>query len=284
MFDWDDLRFFVELARCGSLSEAARRLKADHSTVARRIAALEAALGTRLFDRMPRGYVLTAEGARLIERATGVEDAVLAVERAAAGTSDRIEGTVRISAPPAFASHWLVPRLTALRHEHPGLILDVAGETATASLMRRDADIALRLSRPVGDALVARKLGTLRYGLYGARAYLDSTAEDDRAFLGYDEHLADVPQQRWLLKHAAGRRLAMLSNDLSSLIAGTRAGIGLAVIPHALAASHDELVCVCEAPEAAREVWSVVHPDLRHSLRIRVVLDYLTEITSALRA
>ncbi|MGN6570470.1 MAG: LysR family transcriptional regulator [Pseudolabrys sp.] len=280
--DWNDLRYVAELARCGSLSETARRLKADHSTVGRRIAALEQALGLKLFDRMPRGYVLTETGARIVAQVAGVESAVFAVERAAAGAADTISGIVRISAPPAFASHWLVPLLAPLRRQHPALELDIVGETGAADLTRREADIALRLSRPAGEGLVARKLGDLRYGLYGARTYLDATADSDWQFIGYDEELANVPQQQWLDAHVAGRSYALRSNDLASLIAAARAGMGLAAVPHILAAGAAELVCVAEAPQATRALWMVVHPDLRRAPRVRATMDHLVEIARAL--
>jgi DNA-binding transcriptional LysR family regulator len=283
MFDWNDLRFFAELARSGSLSETARRLKADHSTVGRRIAALEAALGVKLFDRMPRGYVLTEQGTRLAEQAAGVEEAIFAVARTAAGATDQISGRVCISAPPALASHWLVPLLAPLRQQHPALELDVVGETGAADLSRREADIALRLSRPAGGGLVARKLGDVRYGLYGSRAYLDATAQSGWQFIGYDEALADVPQQRWLDAYVAGRPYAMRSNDLASLIAAARAGIGLAAVPHVLAASAGDLVCVTEAREAMRALWMVVHPDLRRAARVRATMDHLVDVARDLR-
>ncbi len=281
--DWNDLRFFVELARRGSLSATARQLKADHSTVARRIASLEAALDMRLFDRMPRGYLLTEEGKHLLERAGVMEVAAHSIERLAAGQSDRIDGVVRISAPPTFASRWLVPRLDPLRRSHPDLTLDVIGETAAADLMRRDADIGLRLSRPEGNALVARKLGVLAYAVYAARSYLGRVPEAAHEFLGYDQHLEEVPQQRWLERFAAGRRFAMRTNDLASLISAAEAGMGLAVLPKVLAEGLNDLVLVAEATGAERELWWVLHPDLRRSARVRVVLDHLTRITAALR-
>ena len=281
--DWNDLRFFVELARRGSLSATARQLKADHSTVARRIASLEAALDMRLFDRMPRGYLLTEEGRHLLERAGAMEVAAHSIERLAAGQSDRIDGVVRISAPPTFASRWLVPRLDPLRRSHPDLTLDVIGETAAADLMRRDADIGLRLSRPEGNALVARKLGVLAYAVYAARSYLERVPEAAHEFLGYDQHLEEVPQQRWLERFAAGRRFAMRTNDLASLISAAEAGMGLAVLPKVLAEGLNDLVLVAEAAGAERELWWVLHPDLRRSARVRVVLDHLTCITAALR-
>jgi DNA-binding transcriptional LysR family regulator len=283
MLDWDDLRFFVALARRGSLSETARHLKTDHTTVARRVAALERSFGVKLFDRMPRGYVLTEQGARLAARASGVEEAVFSVARLAAGAGETLGGRVCISAPPALASHWLVPRLAPLRASHPAMLLEVVGETGAANLARREADIALRLSRPTGEALVAKKLGALRYGLYGSRAYIDATPKKAWQFLGYNDELAEVPQQRWLADYAGDRAFALLTNDLVSLISGVRSGMGLAALPHVLAASEGDLVRVCEARSATRDLWLVVHPDLRRAARVRVVMDHLATIAEDLR-
>ncbi|MFG1276289.1 LysR family transcriptional regulator [Xanthobacter autotrophicus] len=275
MLDWDDLRFFVELARCGSLSESARRLGTDHSTVARRISGLEAALSLKLFDRLPRGYALTQEGERLLERAGTVEQAVHGIERLASGAGSAVEGRVRISAPPALASHWLVPRLAPLLARHPGLVLDVSGTSSAARLSRGEADLALRLSRPQEKGLVARKLGVLAYGLYGARAYVEATPEAARTFLGYDEELAHSPQQVWLEAMAKGRPIVFTSNDLSSLVSAARAGMGLAAVPHALGRTAEDLVCVAEGAGAKRDLWLLVHPDLRRAARVRAVMNHI---------
>jgi DNA-binding transcriptional LysR family regulator len=280
--DWDDLRFFAELVRQGNLSATARRLRTDHSTVARRIDSLERALKIKLFDRLPRGYVLTVEGERISERVGALEEAVFSIQRLEGGES-AIEGQVRISAPPAYASLWLVPRLAELSRNHPGLVLDVAGATAAANLVRREADIALRLLRPEDSALKTRSLGRLRYGIYGARSYLDEVVEEDRVFLAYDEELDASPQQRWLRKFTEGRPIVMLANDLVSLISAARAGMGLAALPHLLAKQEKELLCVAESEEATRELWLVYHPDLGRSARIRVVIDHLIAITQPLR-
>ncbi|MGY3698030.1 DNA-binding transcriptional LysR family regulator [Bradyrhizobium sp. USDA 3240] len=280
--DWDDLRFFAELVRQGNLSATARRLRADHSTVARRVDSLERALKIKLFDRLPRGYVLTAEGERIAERVGALEEAVFSIQRLEGGEA-AVNGRVRISAPPAFASLWLVPRLAALGRNHPGLVLDVLGATAAASLARREADIALRLSRPEDGGLTIRNLGRLRYGIYGARTYLDEVAEEERVFLAYDEALDASPQQRWLRKFAGDRPIVMLANDLVSLISGARAGMGLAAVPHVLAEDCEELRCVAESEEATRQLWLVYHPDIGRSARIRVVIDHLVAITQCLR-
>lgn len=281
--NWDDLRFFVALARAGSLSEAARRLAADHTTVARRVGELEQALGLKLFDRMPRGWVPTAEGAALAERAADVEAAIHAVARFADGRSETIDGRVSISAPPALASLWLAPRLAPLTRAHPGLTLDLIGDVADASLVRREADVALRLRQPSDSGLIGRRIGDLRYGLYGARDLVEATAGEDLDFLGYDERLDGVPQQLWLRERARDRRIALVTNDLVTLLTAVRAGMGLAALPHVLAAADDGLVCLEEAEAATRPIWLVVHPDLRRSARIRAVMDHLIEVTAPLR-
>lgn len=281
--DWDDLRFFAELVRQGNLSATARRLRIDHSTVARRIDSLERALDMKLFDRLPRGYVLTVEGERIAERVGVLEEAVSSIQRLQGGGKAAIEGRVRISAPPAFASLWLVPRFAALRRDYPGIVLDVVGATAYASLVRHEADIALRLLQPPNGALKARKLGHLRYGIYGACTYLDEVVEEDRVFLAYDDALEASPQQRWLRKITQGRPIAMLANDLVSLISAARAGMGLAALPHLLVEEAKDLRCVAESEEATREMWLIYHPDIGRSARIRVVIDHLIAITQCLR-
>jgi DNA-binding transcriptional LysR family regulator len=280
--DWDDFRFFAELVRHGNLSATARRLRADHSTVSRRIDSLERALKIKLFDRLPRGYVLTAEGERIAKRVSALEQAVFSIQRLEGGEA-AIEGRVRISAPPAFASLWLVPRLAKLRRDHPGLVLNIIGATTAASLVRREADIAMRLLKPEHSALKTRSLGRLRYGIYGARTYLNTVAEEDRVFLAYDEELDASPQQRWLRKVSGGRPIAILANDLVSMISAVRAGMGLAALPHIRVEGEKKLRCVAESEEATRELSLVYHPDIGRSARIRVVIDHLVAITRPLR-
>ncbi|MFZ2872193.1 LysR family transcriptional regulator [Zavarzinia sp.] len=281
MSNWDDLRFFAALARLGSLSAAARALQTDHTTVARRIAALEARLGVKLFDRLPRGYALTDEGAALTARLGAVEDAVLAFERQAGGAGQEIRGVVRLGAPPAFGSQWLMPRLAPLLDRHPGLVLDLSVANAVTNLSRREVDLSLRLYRPEDRGLVARHVGRLTYGLYGRRDYV--ARGDDWRYIGYDGELADVPQQCWLRELAGAAGIGLMTNDLTAMLAALRAGMGVAVVPHVLAEG-DELVCLRDGPEATRDLWLVVHPDMRRSPRVRAVMDALVEVTAPLRA
>ena len=282
--DWGDLRYFVALAKRGTLSGAARDLGAEHTTVARRITALEDALGVRLFERGAKGYALTPEGERIVENAYRIEDEVFGLQRQIASGALGLSGTVRISAPPAFASNFLIPHLAELRRSHPGIILEIAGENHAVSLSRREADIAVRMGRPEPASVVARQIGRLGYGLYGTRDYLSQVAEPDWVFVAYDERLDHTLQQRWLLSIVDDRPLVFRANDLPGLLAAVTSGIGLGVLPRFLGDSNPTLQRLpMDASPAARELWLVVHPDMRRSPRVRAVLDFLAEMVRSSR-
>lgn len=282
--NWDDVRVLLALARGGSLSASARALGVDHSTVARRVAALESELGVKLFDRLPRGYVPTAEGEDIVELAGRVEDAVLALERHARGQAGEPAGTVRLSAPPVFASHFLALRLARLRQTLPKLVVELVGDARRVSLTRREADLAIRLDDPEDEGLVARRLGAMGYGLYATLAYRDRRAPADWEFIGYDDSMDHVPQQRWLRAVAAGRPFAFRANDLASLHAAARADAGVAAIPHFLGRSDPALVAIpTESEPEPRALWLLVHRDLRRSARVRAVMDSVIAIMNAER-
>ncbi|MDM0037630.1 LysR family transcriptional regulator [Variovorax sp. J22G21] len=271
------MRFFLAVARDGSLSGAARTLRVEHSTVARRVAALEASLGVRLFDRLPRSWTLTSEGEALIAPAERLEHEALAFSRAATSATS-LQGTVRISAPPAFASHFLVPQLASRIDRWKGIDLDLVGEVRTANLHRGEADLSLRFMRPGEPGLAARKLGELGFRLYAAPTWPERAHADWR-FLGYGDPLSDVPHQQLLARMAGERPFVLRSNDLAAVHQACRAGMGLAMLPSFLAGNDAGLV---EMPGAdwplLREIWCVVHPDVRRSPRVRLMADLIAEL------
>jgi DNA-binding transcriptional LysR family regulator len=171
MFDWEDLRHFAAFARLGSLSAASRELKVDHVTVARRVSALEAALGLKLVDRRPRAYVLTGDGERIAALADRMTGEAFAVERLARAGATEPAGTVTVNAPPAAAVKLIAPRLGELAATHPRLEIELVSDLRNISLGRREADIAVRLSRPADGDLAARKVGTMGFDLYGTAAH-----------------------------------------------------------------------------------------------------------------
>ncbi|MDA8092490.1 MAG: LysR family transcriptional regulator [Betaproteobacteria bacterium] len=274
---WDDIRYFGVLARVGSLSGAARTLGVEHSTVARRVEALEQALGIRLFDRLPKAWVLTAEGETLATQAGRLDDEAQAFSRAAFGVSS-LQGSVRLSAPPVLSSHLLVPRLARMRSRWVNIDLEVVGEARDANLARGEADLAVRMSRPTAPGLAARCIGEMRYGLYAVHGYASRPAKQWE-FLGYDDTLSQVPQQRWLAQIAGSRRFVFRSNDLGALLNAARAGLGIAALPHFLAANDGALSLLPDrVGSPARPLWLVMHPDMKRSPRVRVIADVLVDL------
>jgi DNA-binding transcriptional LysR family regulator len=280
--DWENLRFFLELSRVGSLSEAARQLRVDHSTVARRVAALEGEIGFKLFDRAPRGYALTARGAAFVAPAERIEAEVFALSRRAAGEAPDLEGTVRVTTIESFASKIIAPALPAFHERYPGIVIELLSEIRTLSLTRREADLALRIGGPPEGALVARRLGKLAYGVYGSRAYIkqrggrNSLEPYGEKVIAYDDALSHLPQEKWLAQLLPGRRTVFRANSLNSLIAVTQAGLGLAVLPRFLGDVDPALARLdLSPPPPARDIWMIVHSDLRRSPRVRAVLDFV---------
>jgi DNA-binding transcriptional LysR family regulator len=276
MFDWEDLRHFTVFAQEKSLSAAARQLKVDHATVARRVAALEGALRLKLVERRPRAYFLTSDGERIAELGKRMELESFAVQRTASAGQSSVAGDVAVSAPPTMAARLIAPRLGELRERYPDLLIQLYGDTRNVSLVRREADIAIRLSRPVDAELVVRKLATVTFSLYASRTYLASHGDDARAYIAYDASMDDTPQQTWLRAQANPVHIVLRSNDLAVQAAAVAAGVGIAVLPDFMGGQDERLVRLPHTGAALeREVWIAVHNDLRHAPRIQAVMAFL---------
>lgn len=274
--DWEDLRHFSRFCGARSLSATARELGVDHATVSRRIAALEATLGVKLLDRRTRVPSLTEEGERMATIVLRMQTEAFAVARAARGASKDATGEVSVSAPPALAAALIAPKVGSLKRRHPSIVLRLTGEKRVASLARREADIAIRLSRPTEDGLVTRRLGTIPFGAYASRDYLAGRRSADFAFIGGSDERA-LPQERWLHKVAGSRPFVFFASDLDGQLAAARAGIGIAVLPDFLARPHSDLGLLRTRTRPSREVWLVVHEDLRAAKAARAVLSFLEE-------
>ena len=276
MSDWEDIRHFVALAREGTLSAAARTLGVDHATVARRVAALEASTGLKLVDRRARATLLTEDGRRIAAVAAPMEEAAFALSRTAQAAKPGVDGEVTISAPPNFASAVIAPQLVRLRQQHQGIRIKLMGEKRRASLSRREADVALRLSRPVETGLFVRKIGSFGFSLYGAPAYLNKTPPHAFAFIGYDASMAESPQEVWLRAVIGEREVVLRTNDLETQIAAARSGLGIAALPHYLGEG-DPRLQRHDVPgrPVSRDVWLLVHRDLRQVPPVRAVMEFL---------
>ncbi len=269
--NWDDLRFLVVIGREGTLAGAARRLKVDQTTVARRLRALEDALGTPLFERSDGRWQPTATGARVLERATRIEEDVAGLTRIADAGRPGIHGSVRITSVGAIIAEWLVPRLPDLYARHPGLDVALVGSNDNLNVARREADIAIRLARPETGDFVIRKLADVGFAVYAPAA-----GEPPDAWVCYDEDLAHTPEMRWLAPRLADSRVRLRSNGVEALTRAVAAGIGQAVLPCFIADTHPGLTRQSgPAPVVTRELWLLIHPDAKQQPRVAAVAEWL---------
>ncbi len=281
--DWNDLRFFLSVARSGSLTQTAAAMGVSQSTVSRRIGELEASVGMTLFARHATGYFLTDEGREVLRHAEVVEDGILALERGAAGLDKTPTGTVRVATSENLASDLIIPALPVFRERFPGICLELITSNTTANLSRREADIALRVVRPERGNLKVRRVGHMTYSVYGSRDYLDAHPAmpgeplEGRHIITWDESHAHLPAANWLAQTHPGCKVALVTTSLPTQIAAVRAGLGLAVIPDFLATG-DDLVRVVPPEELfSNEVWLVTHADLVASARVRAVSEFLAD-------
>jgi DNA-binding transcriptional LysR family regulator len=277
--DWEDIRYFVALARHGSLSATARVLRVNHATVARRVAGLETLLGYALFDRRVDGYALTSEGKAVLDEAMPMDEAALCVlRRLDAGTE--LSGLVRLTAGRALAENFLIDRLSGFHQRHPAIDIELIADARVRSLARREADIAVRFGSPKDSDLVARRLTKLAFGLYVSPAYRKKLrAGRAPAFIGFDEEGDFIAEASWLARRFGDKRFSFRTNSQAAQAGAARAGYGVALLPRYLAADDPGLVQVslAEGPPE-RDVWLLLRRDLAKVPRIRAVADHLIEI------
>jgi DNA-binding transcriptional LysR family regulator len=293
-FDWDDLRFVLALRRAGSLGAAARLLKVEQSTASRRLTALEAALGAQLVARTPEGLSLSDAGQLVADLAQSIDGGVEELLRRIGGEDQRPEGVVRLSTTETF-SPFLMGGLVPLRQEHPKIQVQLVMSNAALDLVRRDADVALRLFREKNPALVSRKIGVLGWSVYASRAYLDRSgfvlkddgpgpSFDGQAVVGYAGAAGRSPGALWLLEHCRVEDVVLTGESVPSVMNAVRAGIGVSVLPCFAAHGNASLVRLTPAVVAQTEAFLVIPPDHRNTVRVRLVMDAVTALFERERA
>lgn len=283
--EWDDLKHFLAVTRSGSLTEAARGLKTSASTVGRRIMALEHRLHTRLFDRKTTGYALTEAGKIICIKAEEIEQAILAIERASIGHDLRPTGTVRVASAEDMATAFIAPNVTQLHRAHPEIALELATQMELVNLVRREADISLRQSRPHQENLVIRRVGSWPLGLYAAKTYVAARdlkpgriALPKVEIITWTEETAHLLGGPWFAQHAAGSPIALKANSRRVHQAACKAGLGVAILPSIFADADPDLVCLLPPDRViVLDVWLVVQEDLIRAARVRAVMDFLSE-------
>lgn len=262
-------------------------LRVNATTVGRRVEALEATLGVRLFQRAQTGFVLTDEGRDLVDRAEHIEEAALAFERRAEQAGE-VSGRVRLATAENLANFVLLPAMGALRSSHPNLVVEILTDINSANLHRREADLALRLVRPTQGNVTIKRLGQMRYGLYASADYLfrrgngrdtaDAGRLDKDEFIAWSDAYHGLPAARWIERTLQGRSPALVVTSLYAQLVAARNGLGMAVLPCFLAATEP---CLRHLPSEAdaikQDLWLVLHSDLTASARVRAVANFIEQ-------
>ena len=286
--EWSDFKVLLALARAGSIAGAARELQVDTSTASRRLAALEEAVGARLLIRGGREFRWTPEGRSLIAAAEAIEAAVTQALRTVRSAKTDVNGTVRVSVPPAFVPVLLRGVLPGLRSAHPDLRVELAGGFERANLARGDADVAVRMARPDEPDLVACHAFDCGWFPYAADAYLQARGRPERyedlarhALVLYSEAMQRVPPLRWMEAYAGAARDVLRVDNLEVACQTAAAGGGIAVLPGFLGDPVAGLQRVFAQRVAVNPGWIVYHESARDTSRIRATVDALVAFFQA---
>lgn len=286
MLDWNDLRFFLAVADQGSTLAAGRALRVSQTTVARRIAALEEALGLTLFEKRQAGYVLTPAGEGLIDRARSVEEAAESFGETSAALARDSSGMVRITTQEIFANTLLAPMLRELHELHPQIVIEIDTQQELLDLGAGEADISLRSTaseQPAG--VVGRSLCTDDWTLYCSREYADRhgipRTRDDlkrHSIIGGGGGKLWLHYEAWLRSLGLEGQVAMHHASSTGLLSAIRSGFGIAVLPCVVADAEPDLVrCIPPRDDHNRQLWLLTHERVRHTPRVRLVIDFLYE-------
>lgn len=280
--DWNDLRYFLAVARAGGLTPAATSLRTSASTVSRHIDAMEARLGVRLFLRQQRGYLLTDQGSALFERVAEVELAMHAVERNGAMNGEA-EGLVKLAAPESLAVHLIAPELAGFTRRHPKVQVELVVSRHMADLSRREADLALRIvdperHQPDPDS-IAHHIGILAFGLYATPALLAQFGSwQELPHIAWDDSWIKLPVAAWMTSLFPNKAPVLRANSVETQYAAALGGLGAAMLPRFFA-DQDRRLQGIEIPFVAeRELWLLYHRDLRGSQRVQVMREFLAEL------
>jgi DNA-binding transcriptional LysR family regulator len=292
MFDWNDLRYFVAVARHGSALAAAKALQVDPSTVQRRLQALEQRLGRPLLERLPSGSQLTSFGRSLLPQAQAVERAVQAMEQQVAALGRDVTGVVRVTCPEPIVlrltGSLLLERFHAL---HPGLRVEFVISDRYVDLSKGEADVALRSGDTDDGDLVGRKIADSLWAVYASATYVQRHGRpgsvddlDAHAWVAFDESMANHRASAWLRRVAPDARIAASANSVLGAVYSAKAGLGLAALPTAIGDAEPDLVRVLGPVDELTRIWRILaHPDARATPRVAAFFDFIVSQQQSLQ-
>ena len=275
--NWDDMRFFLAVARTGSISGGARQLGVQHSTVSRRLRSLEEKLGTRLIERMKSSYELTLAGEQIKQSAIRIELEMLGVDESLQGKDATLVGPLRVSALNNMASSVLMPMFARFSEQHPQVELRIDVSNIDASLAQREADVAIRLTNAPMDTLIGKRMLTVASTIYGSRKYLEKIRQQavDPKWIGVDCCLF---HKTWTKQYCSHQEHNFYSNDTLLTLAAIREGLGVSYLPCFLGDAEPLLERYAE-PDRQHDLglWILLHPDLKRTARVLVFRDHMMQ-------
>jgi len=276
IMNWDGFRYFIAAAEAGSLSAAAIALESNQSTVGRHIDALEKSLAIKLFQRSVKGLSLTEEGQVIFEQAQKIQSSVVKIQCVAQGGETKASGTVRLSLPEGLGQEVLIPALESFYQKYPEVKLIFNVSATVANLVQGEADVAVRLFQPEELDLVVQYLGEMRMGLYASQSYKESH--------GLPGQLKDlrkhkvITENQWLLNHSDESLRILRSDSTIIRFKAATSGVGLSLQPVVLAKTAPDLIRLFRSAKLpSHKIWLVYHKDVQQILRVRAVVDFLSD-------
>ena len=277
--DWNDLKIILAIGRAGSLAGAARVLELNHSTVFRRVNDIEKRLGVRFFERLAQGYVLTEAGEMAMRAAEQIDSEVHSLTRELIGKDLRLQGDIHVTAPEGVSLKLLNTPLTKFCKTHSDIRIDLIMTGSTLQLARREADLAVRVTTKPPDTSIGRRVCRFRFGVYATSAYLkkhQSGGMDGFAWILTEDSRDWFANTVWKKYVQPGAQIKFTSNSTMAVVNAVREGLGAAILPCFLGDSENKLKRVIEPQdEMSLELWLLMHPDLRHTARVKALMQYL---------
>jgi DNA-binding transcriptional LysR family regulator len=284
MIDWDDIRFFLAVARKGSITAAARDLGVNHSTVSRRIAAFEGSMGTRLFDRVSSGYTLTPSGQDMVPSAQRMEEEALSLDRQLFGRDEELNGTLKVSIAGPFAGLFFMDQIRQFLEKYPAIDVNLDVSNGLANLHAREVDVALRATDDPPDTLVGRRIGRLAASLYGrkdmiAPGELGAKAEAQAPLIiKYSNSTRDWQEQGWFRDVYPHAKQRMETQSPETILKALKVGMGIGVLPCFMGDMEPDLRRLPPYHlESMYDLWILTHADLRKTARVRAFINFLAD-------
>lgn len=283
--EWNDLKIILAIGRDGTLSGAAKALGMNHSTVFRRINTIEEKMEVRFFDRLPQGYSMTEAGEAALRTAERIDDEVNGLSRELVGKDLRLQGAIRVTAPEGVSLQLLRPIFAAFLHQHPGIQIDLVVTGSALKLARREADLAIRVTKKPPDTSIGRRVCKFGFGIYAARTYIEadkkSKVENYNWVLLEDSSNWFSPGL-WKKMLNAKANVVFRSDSTSAIVNAALDGLGVTPLPCFIGDSEKSLVRVDELQkelekETPPDLWILMHPDLRHTARVKALMHFLYE-------